>query len=207
VTAWLTTLQYVKRSEQRAATRAALAEAALRLFAERGVEATPVEEIAAAAGVTSRTFFHHFHSKAEAAFADHEENIRRFGQALDRIDPKGDPLADVCSVIIRSIEEQMPSDFRRARYGLVETNEAIREFDARTDRDYEILVAAHLRLRWGDGPRTRMVAEATANMVIGVARAVLLAWGRDGLDPAEEARELFAALTRSALERMAASGR
>ena len=196
----------MKRSEQRAATRAALAGAALRLFAERGVEATTVEEIAAAAGVTSRTFFHHFHSKAAAAFADHDDNIRRFGEALNQIDPRGDPLADVCSVIIRSIQEQMPSDFRRARYGLVEINEAIREFDARTDRDYEVLVAAHLRHRWGEGPRTRMVAEAMANMVIGVARAALLAWGRDGLDPAEEARALFAVLTRSTLERMATSG-
>jgi hypothetical protein len=101
----------------------------------------------------------------------------------------------------------MPSDFRRARYGLVETNEAIRELDARTDRDYEILVAAHLQLRWGDGLRTRMVAEAMANMVIGVTRAALLAWGRDGLDPAEEARQLLAVLTGSTLERMAATGR
>ena len=50
--------------------RGRLARAALVLSAERGFENTTVAEIAAAAGVTERTFYRHFPDKADALFPD-----------------------------------------------------------------------------------------------------------------------------------------
>jgi len=52
-----------RREANKQATRAALREAARRLFAERGFEATTVRDIAAAANVTERTFFRYFDGK------------------------------------------------------------------------------------------------------------------------------------------------
>lgn len=52
-----------RREANKAAVRTALREAAKRLLAERGYEATTVREIAAAAGVTERTFYRYFHGK------------------------------------------------------------------------------------------------------------------------------------------------
>ncbi|MGH3443318.1 MAG: TetR/AcrR family transcriptional regulator [Nitriliruptorales bacterium] len=50
-----------------------LEDAAVRLFLERGYDRTTVADIAAAAGVTERTFFHHFPSKDAVVFPDQGE--------------------------------------------------------------------------------------------------------------------------------------
>jgi AcrR family transcriptional regulator len=53
------------RERVREALRADLTQAALELFDERGYAATTVEQIAARAGVTERTFFRHFAAKED----------------------------------------------------------------------------------------------------------------------------------------------
>ena len=193
----------MKREERRAATRQALAESALRLFTAQGVDATTVEEIAAGAGVSPRTFFLHFPAKAAAVFPDHDLNLRRFRAALAALPEGGDDVADVCRLLVRSIRSQAESQFRQRRYGLVAGSEAVRDLDARTDRDYEDAVAEHLVTRWGDEPRSVLAAQVVANVVLGVARATLLAWGRNGLDPVVSASALFDRLVGSPLSGMA----
>ncbi|WKX16763.1 TetR/AcrR family transcriptional regulator [Streptomyces sp. HUAS CX7] len=54
------------RERKKRATRAALAEAAVRLAAEHGTEKVTVEAISAAAGVSVRTFFNYFDSRDDA---------------------------------------------------------------------------------------------------------------------------------------------
>src|SRR3546814_16572291 len=54
------------RSRKKLATYRALAHAARELTAERGLEAVTVDDIAAAADVSPRTFFNYFSSKAQA---------------------------------------------------------------------------------------------------------------------------------------------
>jgi AcrR family transcriptional regulator len=58
------------RQRKRARTRAALISAALDLFERQGYEATTIDEIAAAADVSPRTFFRYFSTKEEVALGD-----------------------------------------------------------------------------------------------------------------------------------------
>jgi AcrR family transcriptional regulator len=59
-----------RREQHKAATRTALHEAALRMFAEHGYEQTTVRDIAEAAGVTERTFFRYFPAKEDLVLGE-----------------------------------------------------------------------------------------------------------------------------------------
>ena len=66
--------------------REAIADAASRLFAERGFDDVTVDDIAAAADVGRKTVFNHFPRK-EDLFFDRDEDIRRLlGDAVQRRD-------------------------------------------------------------------------------------------------------------------------
>ncbi|HET9142453.1 TetR family transcriptional regulator [Actinophytocola sp.] len=58
------------RERKKAQTRMRLQEQALRLFAEHGYEATTVEQIAVAAGVSHMTFFRYFPTKEDVVLGD-----------------------------------------------------------------------------------------------------------------------------------------
>lgn len=79
------------RERKKAATRAALSWAAIRLTVERGFDSVLVEDIAQAVGVSPRTFNNYFSSKAEAIAARHLDRSRRVADAL-RARPADEPL-------------------------------------------------------------------------------------------------------------------
>jgi len=58
------------RQRKKTATRDRIRASALRLFREQGYEATTVEQIAAAAGVSHMTFFRYFPAKEDVALSD-----------------------------------------------------------------------------------------------------------------------------------------
>lgn len=79
------------RERKKAETRAALSWAAIRLTVERGFDNVKVEDIAAAAGVSPRTFNNYFSSKGEAVAYRHLDRLRRACAEL-RARPAGEPL-------------------------------------------------------------------------------------------------------------------
>ncbi|MFL6118019.1 TetR/AcrR family transcriptional regulator [Actinophytocola sp.] len=81
------------RERKKRETRLALSHATIRLVIERGWDNVSVEEIAAAANVSERTFRNYFGSKAEAVVATHVERGRRIAETL-RARPREESLWD-----------------------------------------------------------------------------------------------------------------
>ena len=79
------------RERKKQQTREALSWAALRLAVDRGLSNVLVEDIAAEAGVSPRTYNNYFSSKAEAITWRHLDRARRTADLL-RARPSGEPL-------------------------------------------------------------------------------------------------------------------
>ena len=90
------------RERKKQATSKAIALAALKLAAERGVENVRVEEIAAEAGVSPRTFNNYFPSKEAAIVSLVMERAGRVADLL-RARPSQEPLGEA---IRRAYAEQ-----------------------------------------------------------------------------------------------------
>nr|WP_308205255.1 TetR family transcriptional regulator [Mycobacterium parmense] len=93
------------RERKKLQTRDALAAAAARLALERGLDALRVEDIAAAANVSARTFNNYFDSKYAALTARYVDRMRHAALALEER-PDGEPLWEA---IIEALLEQWGS--------------------------------------------------------------------------------------------------
>jgi AcrR family transcriptional regulator len=97
--------------------RLALINAAIELFTANGYDATTVEQIAAAAGVAPRTFFHHFATKDDILFDGYaerlDEAIRRF--RASRSSSLCGALAEASAAVAQAITEQPEIFVVRAR--------------------------------------------------------------------------------------------
>jgi len=105
------------RDRQRAQIRAEIRRAAFRLFIERGYDAVTTEEIAAAAGVSPRTFFRHVPAKEELLLAP----VRHGGAAIVNLleqRPAGESpdvaLANAIITRTRSFDQADTEEWRAA---------------------------------------------------------------------------------------------
>ena len=87
------------RERKKRETRGALSRATVRLCVERGYDNVTVEQLAAAANVSERTFRNYFSGKAEAIAALHLQRSLGIAEEL-RARPAGEPLWEaVCAAV------------------------------------------------------------------------------------------------------------
>src|SRR6476660_4679552 len=82
-----------RRGRPPGTSRRALELIALRLFTEQGFDNTTIEQIAAEAGVSPRTFFRYFSSKASVLWSEFETEVEMIRSALAAV-PDDMPLMD-----------------------------------------------------------------------------------------------------------------
>jgi AcrR family transcriptional regulator len=152
------------RERKKQQTRRAIHEAAMRLFAERGFDATTIADIAAAADISPRTFFGYFASKEEAIFAKFEQAFEEFDRAL-RDRPAETTALDALRVWVQhAAEEHMPTpDQMRLEARLRRESPAVAACDLRHTRQFEKRLAEAVGEDLGepaDALRPRLVAAA-----------------------------------------------
>jgi AcrR family transcriptional regulator len=104
--------------------------AALSLFVERGYEQTTVQDIAAASGLTERTFFRHFTDKREVLFVGSDLYVATFLQGVDAAPADATPYELVTAAIITAARDFFPSERRpwsQQRQVVLDANPALQE--------------------------------------------------------------------------------
>src|SRR6202140_5785941 len=92
------------RARKRRETRQRIAEAGLKLFVRKGYEATTLEAIAAAAGISARTFFYYFKTKDEVLqFWQGSGFVEALGPAMAKGPPNRAPPDAVSQGLLKRL--------------------------------------------------------------------------------------------------------
>lgn len=151
--------------------------AAISLLAEQGFDATSVEELAEASGMSRSTFFRRFGSKEDVVFADHERILH---QVNDRLaESRLEPLAAVADAALLVFDHHLRNpETSRARYGLLQAVPALRDRELVTSHRYERAFLHYLNDKLPRNGLREYKAVAFAAAVVAVHNAFLREWLR-----------------------------
>jgi AcrR family transcriptional regulator len=156
-----------RREQKREETRRRLTREGQRLFAEQGFDGTSVDEIAAAAGVSRRTFFHYFDSKEDVVLSRHDDFERALMEAI-RTAPREAPLLRVAEQAVIATLAAFDHDEFELLERLKRDTPALRARDHGKYERLERAIAGALAERAGASPddlRTRLDAMVVAGML------------------------------------------
>lgn len=166
----------------------------MRLFTTRGFEATTLDAVAEAAGVSKRTLFHYFGSKEEIVFSTKAGLGELIVEAV-----MGRPIAEPLLTMTENALIDMAANFQgaeaRALARLVHDTPVLRAGDQARHQAMEHQLAealiAHKGLPPGD-----LAARTTAVTAIAILKMATEAWlaADDGLGPDVHGRAAFQAL-------------
>ena len=163
------------RARKKAATRQSVQDHALRLFLEKGFEATTVEEIAAAAGVSHMTFFRYFPAKEDVVLSDSYDPL--IARLLEQTPADWPVLQRIRTALRQGLAEVYDTD----RGTLLAQNKLIAATPALRDRlwaDQIVTQQLFLRALGGAEPghRPSLQTRVTVAACLAAASTAILAW-------------------------------
>ena len=174
-------------------SRERVAQVALALFAQRGFDATTVDDIATALGVGRRTIFRYFASKNDIVWGDFDlvlDRLRADLRAQDESLPVIEAVARAAVSSNRYADGELPE--LRQRMTLITTVPTLQAHSMLRYADWRAVVAAFVADRRGEA-ETDLVPQTIAYAALGVSMAAFSAWVRGASD-------LEASLTRAYAE-------
>jgi AcrR family transcriptional regulator len=165
------------RERKKQKTKRAVMDIALRLFSEKGFDATTVEEICAEAEISPSTFFRYFPTKEAAAFPDEDERIATVENEL-RARPEGEPLhvtirRSALALVDHDLEAK--GDFQ-ARVELMGREPAILAYATKTQNEAAELFTRILAEQTGVDPHTDLRPRLVVSAAFAAVGAAWTAW-------------------------------
>ena len=199
------------REDKKERTRQGLRAAAFRLFADRGFEATTVDQIAAEAGVSRTTFFRYFPTKEEVVFGRNREIGEVFRRWIAERPPDENPLeAFEGALLALARETRADRDLRREAIQirrLLDRNPVLRKRHAEHTQEQVELLADALAER--DGGPVGIDHRLAAGIGLVLSEEAREIWHDSGATADAEAlmKDLFARLRRLTERRRRATDR
>ena len=170
-------------------SRRRLVDVATMLFADQGYAATTVDEIAAGAGVTARTFFRHFRDKEEVLFADDDELLPALVSAIAESPGRQTAEAHMRHVLASLAERLEPERATlQRRQRIIDTDVALTGRELAKQSRWQQAIAEALRGRGFAADD----AELLAAIGFALFRGAMLDWLRDAGPPPLRDRVLAA---------------
>jgi AcrR family transcriptional regulator len=166
------------REKNRLRVEQDLSRAAMDLFASRGFDAVTVDAIAAAAGVSRRTFFRYFPTKEDVFFARRREQHEKLASLLAGPRPRGERAFDtVRSALLALASDHLASRERiLAEQQILAAAPALAVRDLEWDRRAEQAFAATLEAGSADDAASKRRARLCAGALVGALRVVIEGW-------------------------------
>ena len=153
--------------------------AALELLAVRGFDDTSAEEIAAAAGISRRTFFRYFGSKNNIPFGNYAALLRELEEWL-LSQPDDRPMFEVIvEAVVRFNRVHTDGPVaHRERMELIMHTPALRANAALVNAEWQGVLARYAARRMGEPPEG-LGPQLVAHVSLGAASAAYEQWLRD----------------------------
>jgi AcrR family transcriptional regulator len=182
------------RERKRQQTRERLTRVAMALFLERGFEATTLDDIAAAADISRRSFFHYFASKEDVVFAWHEESTAALIAAV-AARPSDESMLAAAENAISAMVRQLEPGEAIAMGRLKRDNPALQARDQIKYEKLERALAEALAKRAGHKTE-KLQARLVAMIATGAMRIGGELWAAEGAreKPEALAKRIFAAV-------------
>jgi AcrR family transcriptional regulator len=182
------------RERKRRQTRERLTRVAMALFLERGFEATTLDDIASAADISRRSFFHYFASKEDVVFAWQEESAAALIAAV-AARPANESMLTAAENAISAMVRQLEPGEAMAMAQLKRDNPALQARDQVKYEKLERALAEALGKRAGHKTE-RLQARLVAMIATGAMRIGGELWAAEGAreKPEALAKRTFAAI-------------
>lgn len=157
----------------------AVEKAALELLAVRGFDDTSAEEIAAAAGISRRTFFRYFGTKNNIPFGNYAALLRELEDWL-LSQPDDRPMFEVIvEAVVRFNRVHTDGPVaHRERMELIMHTPALRANAALVNAEWQAVLARYAAARMGE-PADALGPQLVAHVSLGAASAAYEQWLRD----------------------------
>jgi len=165
------------RARKRRETLERITQAGIRLFLDRGYEATTLDDIAAAAAISRRTFFHYFKSKDDILISLQSgmgtmiaDAIRKAPLDKQPIEVVRDAVVEVCAAV--------PPDDMLAIDRLMRSSETVQTRKQASYVEHERVLLAALQERWPQSEREPAL-QLVAMIAMGAIRLSTEAFNRE----------------------------